>query len=139
MTSINTEKSRYSKYPSPITLRLSQNEIDRLDGMVSGSSRSAYIRKQIFGKKTDKRKYRPKTPKTDDVAISQILAMLGASRIGNNLNQLAKAANSGALMADDEVIAQIEEAYAFHLAIRSMLTEALGLKTDSDDKHPSDQ
>ena len=139
MTSINTEKSRFSKYPSPITLRLSQNEIDRLDGMISGSSRSAYIRKQIFGENTDKRKYHSKTPKTDDVAISQILAMLGASRIGNNLNQLAKAANSGALMADDEVIAQIEEAYAFHLAIRSMLMEALGLKTDSDDKHPSDQ
>lgn len=137
MTSINTEKSRFSKYPSPITLRLSQNEIDRLDGMVSGSSRSAYIRKQIFGENAEKRKYRPKTPKTDDVAISQILAMLGASRIGNNLNQLAKAANSGALMADEEVIAQIEEAYAFHLAIRSMLMEALGLKADSSDKHPS--
>jgi len=97
MTSTNTEKSRISKYPSPITLRLSQNEIDRLDKMVSGASRSAYIRKQIFGENVDKRKYRPKTPKTDDVAISQILAMLGASRIGNNLNQLAKAANSGLL------------------------------------------
>ena len=139
MTSINVEKSRFSKYPSPITLRLSQNEIDRLDDMISGSSRSAYIRKQIFGENAEKRKYRPKTPKTDDVAISQILAMLGASRIGNNLNQLAKAANSGALMADDEVIAQIEEAYAFHLAIRSMLIEALGLKADSNDEHPSDQ
>lgn len=138
MTSMNTEKSRFSKYPSPITLRLSQNEIDRLDKMVSGASRSAYIRKQIFGENTDKRKYHPKTPKTDDVAISQILAMLGASRIGNNLNQLAKAANSGALMADDEVIAQIEEAYAFHLAIRSMLMEALGLKAESKDQHPSD-
>ena len=91
MTSENTQKSRFSKYPSPITLRLSQSEIDRLDAMVSGASRSAYIRKQIFGENTDKRKYRPKTPKIDDVAVSQILAMLGASRIGNNLNQLAKA------------------------------------------------
>ena len=135
MTSANTQKSRFSKYPSPITLRLSQSEIDRLDAMVSGASRSAYIRKQIFGENADKRKYRPKTPKIDDVAVSQILAMLGASRIGNNLNQLAKAANTGALIADDEVIAQIEQAYAFHLTIRSMLIQALGLN----DPHSSDQ
>lgn len=107
--------------------------------MVSGALDSAYIRKQVFGENTDKRKYRPKIPKIDDTAISQILAMLGASRIGNNLNQLAKAVNTAALIADDEVIAQIEQAYAYHLAIRSVLMQALGLIADPNDSHSSDR
>jgi len=130
MSDMSIKKNRFTKYPSPITLRFSHEEIERLDQIVSGSSRSEFIRKKIFGDQTHQRKYRPETPKRDDVAISQILVMMSASNVTNNLNQLTKAVNSGALVTDENLITKIEETYAFHLAIRSMLMKALHMDDD---------
>ncbi|MEJ2681299.1 MAG: plasmid mobilization relaxosome protein MobC [Gammaproteobacteria bacterium] len=44
-----------------------------------------------------KRPARKKRPIKDIKALSQVLAELGQSRIANNLNQLAKASNTGSL------------------------------------------
>ncbi|MEJ2755984.1 MAG: plasmid mobilization relaxosome protein MobC [Gammaproteobacteria bacterium] len=60
----------------------------------------AYIRERLLNgeeaprKKPKKRK---KRPIKDIKALSQVLAELGQSRIANNLNQLAKASNTGSL------------------------------------------
>jgi len=121
MISPQNQETVKSKYPSPITLRLSHEEIERLDAMIGQKTRSAYIRECVFGETISKRRRNDKRAKRDDIAISQILAMLGQSRAGSNLNQLAKAANSEHLEMIPEVIEMIQETYAFYLAIRARL------------------
>jgi hypothetical protein len=59
-------------------------------------------------------------------AAAEALALLGQSRIANNLNQLAYHANIGALDIGEAERAKIDEAYAHVLAIRTLLVTALG-------------
>lgn len=59
-------------------------------------------------------------------AIAEALALLGQSRIANNLNQIAYQANIGALEINPTEREQIEEAYAHIVAIRALLVSALG-------------
>ncbi|MCV6576902.1 MAG: MobC family plasmid mobilization relaxosome protein [Cohaesibacter sp.] len=81
--------------PSPVTLRLTEEERAMLNEWSQGSSMSAYIRKCLFEDKESKRK-KPRRPEAiaDHQALAQVLGMLGSSRIANNLNQLAFHANT---------------------------------------------
>ena len=54
-----------------------------------------------------------------------MLALLGQSRIANNLNQLAYQANVGALVMDNEASAQIDETYRYIGELRSLMIKAL--------------
>ena len=56
--------------------------------------------------------------------------MLGSSRIANNLNQLAHAANVGALPVSPELEADLMATLAEVREIRRLLLVALGLKPD---------
>ena len=89
---------------------------------------SAFVRQRVFGEGGGKpgptrRDYRPVA---DRQALAQALALLGQSRIANNLNQLAYYAHLGTLPVDDETAARIDEAYAFVVALRQALLAALG-------------
>jgi len=59
--------------------------------------------------------------------MARALALLGASRIANNLNQLAHQANIGSLIMDEDACTQIDEAYAHVRLMRDELVSALGL------------
>jgi len=59
--------------------------------------------------------------------MARALALLGASRIANNLNQLAHQANIGSLIMDENTCAQIDETYAHVRLMRDELVSALGL------------
>lgn len=59
--------------------------------------------------------------------MARALAMLGASRIANNLNQLAHQANIGSLIMGENTLAQIDEASAHVRHMRDELVSALGL------------
>ena len=80
----------------------------------------------MFGEEAKRRKRRPKDTVADKKAIAEALALLGQSRIANNLNQIAYRANIGALEINAEEREQIEEAYAHIIAIRALLVAALG-------------
>jgi len=137
MSSLQNQETVKRKYPSPITLRLSHEEIKQLDQIIGQKTRSAYIRECVFGEAVSKRQRNDKRAKRDDIAISQILAMLGQSRAGSNLNQLTKTANSGHLEITPEVVEMIQETYAFYLAIRGLLIEALGKQDVAIESHSS--
>jgi len=64
----------------------------------------------------------------DEVALARVLALMGKSRIANNINQLAKLANSGSLFVDDEVKTDLNEACRDIQIIRKDLMAALGSK-----------
>jgi hypothetical protein len=57
--------------------------------------------------------------------MAEALALLGQSRIANNLNQLAYQANIGALAIDEDTRGQIDEAYLFVAEMRGLLVKAL--------------
>ena len=120
-----SKESKPSK--SPITLRVTNEERDRLKLLAAGMSVSAYIRKCIFDGNTTRRKRQSHMPVKDQEAMARALALLGASRIANNLNQLAHQANIGSLIMDEDACTQIDEAYAHVRLMRDELVSALGL------------
>ncbi len=111
---------------SPFTLRLTREERDRLEKLAAGMTLSAYVRACVFAEDAKLRKTRPADAMADKKAVAEVLALLGQSRIASNLNQLAHHANLGILIEDADTKAQIVEANAHLLAIRSALMQALG-------------
>ena len=94
-------------------------------------SRSAYIRKCLFGKAAVPRKVRARVPVKDQEALAQVLGLLGQTHFANNLNQIAYEANCGSLLIDEETEKEIKLACAHIAWIRVILIEALGLKSKS--------
>lgn len=115
------------KQPSPITLRLTDEERAMLKDLAAGMSVSAYIRKCVFGNDTAPRKARSRVPVKDELALARVLGMLGQSRIANNLNQIAYHANAGSLLIDEQCAKEIHEAYGHIISMRGDLINALGL------------
>lgn len=110
---------------SPVTLRLTAEERERLEELAIGMTLSAYIRACVFAEEEKRRKRRPKDVVADKKALAECLALLGQSRMASNLNQLAYHANIGALYVDDEVKAQINESYETIKEMRALLIAAL--------------
>lgn len=86
-----------SKYPPPFSLRLTFEERAALEKAAAGMPLGAYIRSRLFDGRIPQRRTRGKFPVKDHAALGQVLGQLGKSRPANNLNQLARAANTGSL------------------------------------------
>lgn len=114
------------KCPPPFSLRLSFEERARLVRDAAGMSLGAYIRERLFGEDVAPRKTRGKFPVKDHEALGRVLGALGSSRLSSNLNQLAKAANTGSLPVTPETEAELREACAAVLVMREELLLALG-------------
>lgn len=109
-----------------ITLRLTDDEAAQLERLSQGVTVSAFVRERLFGDGGGRRKRRDHKPVADQQAMAQALALLGQSRIANNLNQLAYHANTGTLLIDRETASRINEAYDYVTALRDALLAALG-------------
>lgn len=108
--------------PAPFSLRLSQDEWARLILEAGDQTLGAYIRDRLFGETMPKRR-----PVKDEQALAQALGQLGNSHLANNLNQLAKAANTGSLPVNRETEEALRQAVDDVHAMRQMLMRALGL------------
>jgi len=111
----------------PFSLRLTPEERAQLEKDAAGMSLGAYIRSRLFDKSLPKRRTRGKNPVKDRQALAQVLGAMGGSRLANNLNQLAKAANSGSLPVTPETAKIIQEAYEEIRWMRQLLMKALGM------------
>ena len=118
--------------PAPFSLRLSAAERVRLESDARGAPLGAYVKAKLFDRPAlpPLKRRRSVRPVGDDAALAQALALLGSSRIASNLNQLAHAANIGALPVDSETIHDLNEAVDLVREIRALLVAALGLKTE---------
>ena len=67
--------------------------------------------------------------------LARLLATLGKSRIANNINQLAKAANSGSLPGNMDVLKALNEAVSSIQWIRQPLIKAPGIKAANQDDY----
>lgn len=115
------------KHPTPFSLRLSFDERGILEHDAAGKALGAYIRDRLFGDDVTPRTVRGKTFVKDHAALGRVLGALGASRLSANLNQLAKAVNTGSLPVTPETEDDLRQACKDVQAMRRDLLIALGL------------
>jgi hypothetical protein len=112
----------------PVSLRMTFEEKANLERAAAGMSVSAFIRWRLFDPNTPAPKTRGKHPVKDHSALARVLALLGQTRIANNLNQLAKAVNSGSLPVTPETESALRQATDDVADMRRLLMEALQIE-----------
>ena len=111
----------------PFSIRLTEDERRSLLERAGTLPLGAFIRNLILSGGSQMPRRRAANPVKDHEALARVLAGFGQSRIANNLNQLAKAVNIGALPVTAETEGEITEACAAVVAMRRDLLRALGL------------
>jgi len=114
---------------SPYSMRFTREERAWLDraAAAAGIPLAEFIRPRIFDESLPKRRTRSKHPVKDHEELAKVLGELGRSRLANNLNQLAKAANSGSLEVSPDTERAIKDGCADIRWMRQVLISALGL------------
>lgn len=116
--------------PSQILVRLTEEELAALDAKAdrAGMPRAAFLRAAALDSAGPRAKRRPPV---DQVALRQLLGELG--RIGNNLNQLTRAANTGI----DLDHAALKSSLKAISDMRAAVIAALALKTPAEGPEPN--
>ena len=115
-----------SQHTKPFTLRLTAEERQTLEREAAGLPLGEYIRAQALSDNRVKRRTRGKHPVKDHKLLAQLLGEIGRMRVASNLNQLAKAANSGSLVLTPETHTAILEACTDIHLIKDTLMRSLG-------------
>tara|TARA_R110000851_G_scaffold265038_2_gene417577 strand:- start:1168 stop:1611 length:444 start_codon:yes stop_codon:yes gene_type:complete len=118
------------KTPPPFSLRLNKDERAKLETAAAGMPLGPFIKAKLFDDDLTPRRTRGQAPVKDHEALARALGLLGNLRLANNLNQLAKAANKGALPLSPEVEEELRATCAAVLAIRMELMKALGYESE---------
>ena len=125
------------KYPPPFSMRFTDDEREALELAAAGRPLAAYIRWLIFKEdmpEMPKRRTRGESASPEHKELAKLLGALGKSRIASNINQLAKAANSGSLPVNKEIINALNESVAAIQWMRESLIKAMGIKPQSKDE-----
>ena len=116
------------KYPTHLTIRLTDDEWAALEKAAAGLTVSAHVRERLFGQAVTPRRTRGVAPIRDHETLGQVLALLGKSRLASNVNQLAKAVNTGSLPVTSETEAEIVRASSSIVEMKNELFRALGVR-----------
>ena len=123
---------RRKRKGSPVfPLRLSPDERARLETLAGETPLATYIKFRIFNNLPPLAQLQGVRDGCDTKLIAQLLAVLGESRLSQNLNQLARHANMGTLDATPEVSVQLLEACAEVQTMRRALMTALGSRSEA--------
>lgn len=121
--------NRRQKPLSPYSMRFTPEERAWLDQMAGGTPLADFLRSLIFDETLlSKRRKSRKSPVKDYQVLAKLQGELGRSRIANNLNQLAKSANSGSLEVAPDTEQAIQNACEDVRWMRYVLMEALGIQ-----------
>ncbi len=118
------------KREAPFSLRLSFEEKALLRAAANGVPLGAYIKAKLFDEPLEKVRRRNTNPVKDHEALGRFLGALGKSRLSQNLNQIARAANMGSLPVSPELEDELRQACADVEALRKELLRALGSLSD---------
>jgi hypothetical protein len=121
---LDAQKAK-SKPQHPFSIRLTQEERERLEAEAKGKPLSVYMRERLLGDGTSPRKLWRK-PAADHALLAKVLGALGQSRLANNLNQIVKAAHIGVLVVTPALIEDLENACRDIRMMRDALLSALG-------------
>lgn len=130
-------KTDRSKRRAPFSLRLTFEERATIEANAGTMPVGAYIKSLLLAEDAPKYRARRKSPVTDHAALAQVLACLGATRIANNLNQLAHSTNVGSFYFDTDTKRAILEACNDVRIMRQLLMQALG-RFDPNEKRPDE-
>lgn len=125
MSKILKNFNKSKAYPPTFSLRLTFEERALLEKAAGSMPLGSFIRSQLLGKQETFPRRRSKRPVKDHEALGQVLGELGKSRLANNLNQLAKAVNTGSLPVTPDTEKTIQDACIGVQDIRSFLMIAL--------------
>ncbi len=128
MSTSPSNPNNNNKITTPFSLRLTFEERAALEQSPGSQPLGAYIRSKLFGGKEKPRRKRTRTkkPLKDEKALGELLGKLGKSRLASNINQLAKAANSGSLPVTPDTEKALQNACDDVRAMRILLMQALG-------------
>lgn len=116
----------YGGKPAPFSIRLTAEERDTLRKAAGKTPLGAYIRSTLLGSAAkNRRTYR--RPVEDEKALAKLLGALGEAKLSNNLNQLAKAANTGSLPVTPDTERDLRQACKDVAWMRAVLMNALGI------------
>lgn len=121
-------KTYNGKRTPPFSVRLTFEERAKIETNAGTMPVGAYIKSLLLADDAPRYRARVKSPVKDTQALAELLACLGSSRIANNLNQLAHAANIGNLYFDTDTKIQISQACSDVRIMRQLLMQALGMK-----------
>lgn len=114
--------------PATLTIRIRRDQRIALKKAAGNKSLGPYVRSQLFDDDGSLRASKRTKALSDPELLAQALMLLGQTKVSNNLNQLAKAANYGALDLSPQVYEDLSQACAHVAEIRTLLIKALGLK-----------
>lgn len=122
-------------YPSPASVRCTAEELAAIKALADaqGLTVSALFRQAVLGEKEVRRKRKVRRPVKDKKELARLFALLGQSRLASNLNQLARAANTGSLMLTPDVERDLKQACKDVRFMRITLMKALGLYPEDDE------
>lgn len=123
-------KISYGKREAPFSLRLSFEERVKLEQQAGNMPLSAYIKSLLFADDAPVFRQRRRVPDAEEKLLAELLACLGSSHLSNNLDQLAKAANSGSLYCDEGTTLALNRACDDVQAMRVLLMRGLGIQVD---------
>jgi len=124
-------KKQRAKAPAPFSIRFTEAERERLKRDAGKLSLSAHIRLCVFGEDgcpPKRRTRRRQQPSLDREALGRSLGQLGQSRLASNLNQIARAANTGALDVSPDLTAELNAACEAVMEMRDALLAALDVR-----------
>lgn len=124
-----TSKTK-AKRTAPFSLRLSETERARLLHEANGMPLGGYIKAKLLAA-SPVRTRRTGLAIEDRKSLAQLLALLGQSRLSSNLNQLAHAANIGALPVTPDIEDELRTAVLDVRELRRLLLLALGFKAEA--------
>lgn len=109
----------------PFSIRLSEDERQALELAAGTRPLGTYIRSLILD--GPPRRTRTRRPAADRVAMGRLLALMGRSRFGPGLADLAAAVRLGTVDLTPELQAQVEVACADIREVRTLLLRAMSL------------
>ncbi|WP_441232119.1 plasmid mobilization relaxosome protein MobC [Tardiphaga sp. 215_C5_N2_1] len=121
-------KSGDVKQAQPFSIRLTETEKEQLRKRAGSIPLGVFIRNLVFGDERVIAVAAQRYPLKDAEPLGRLLGMLGQSRLANNLNQLAKAANQGSLPVTAELETDLSQACADIREMRHLLLRALGMQ-----------
>ena len=124
-TEFNTT-GRLKKREAPFSLRLTFEERSKLEAAANGVPLGTYIKAVLFNDDLPQVRRRNTQPVKDHQVLGRVLAALGQSRLSANLNQMARAVNTGTLPVHPETEADLRQACSDVHEMRTALLEAFG-------------
>lgn len=126
-TNAACKRSPKAKRPSPVSIRFSAEELERLRAEAGSRSLNGYIRSRLFGS-TTKVLRAPSSAKPDTALLSRLLRNLGDWDLTWALKELELGVNEGVILLDVDTCAALRGACTDIAAMRQDLTRALGLR-----------